>query len=456
MRRILICTSALVFVGCGDLSNRNIVARAGGNELTADWLAEAIAEGEVATQPTAVERWAWLWVQCSLYLQRLAEGDSLVDTTTVLEAMWPEVLEATVNNYYDRLLAERLVVTESTIDSAYNAGDHRLIDHILVAGGPPYPPDEDARRQRLARSLEARLRAGSPWEDEALQTDDPATRNSEGRLGVITVGETMPEFERTAFSLAPGEMSGVVQTEFGYHIIRRPALDDVRDEYREAITEVLVQRWKEAFLANLETQRELRVLEDGPAIMRYAADRPIRILALEPGDVIGTYEGGKLTDVTFVGWLQALPSWEHMTIEGAGDQELKQMARVAMQNEILYLEAKSVGTRLRDEQFAVIKRQLDNRLKWLRSAMRVDSVLARAAREDRIGVAREVLFEYTRRVITTHRDVQTVPPFLARKLRAEEDWEFSYPGLHRAIRRSVALSDARSSEGRGETEGSRE
>jgi hypothetical protein len=54
MRRILICTSALVFVGCGDLFNRNIVARAGGNELTADWLAEAIAEGEIATQPTAV------------------------------------------------------------------------------------------------------------------------------------------------------------------------------------------------------------------------------------------------------------------------------------------------------------------------------------------------------------------------------------------------------------------
>jgi hypothetical protein len=454
MRRILICTSALVFVGCGDLFNRNIVARAGGNELTADWLAEAIAEGEIATQPTAVERWAWLWVQYSLYLQRLAEGDSLVDTTTVLEAMWPEVLKATVNNYYDRLLAERLVVTEATIDSAYNAGDHRLIDHILVAGGPRYPPDEDARRQRLARSLEARLRAGSSWEDEAQHTDDPATRNSWGRLGIITVGETMPEFEQTAFSLAPGEMSGVVQTEFGYHIIRRPALDDVRDEYREAITGVLVQRWKEEFLASLEAERELQVLEDGPAIMRYAADRPIRILASEPGDVIGTYEGGKLTDVTFVGWLQALPSWEHMSIEGAGDEELKEMARIAMQNDILYLEAKSVGTRLRDEQFAEIKRQLNNRLKWLRSAMRVDSVLARAAREAREGVAREVLFEYTRRVITTHRDVQTVPPFLARKLRAEEDWEFSYPGLNRAIRRSVALSDERSSKNGGDTEGS--
>ncbi len=455
MRRVLICASAFVFVGCGNLFDRNVVARAGGNELTADWLSEVIAEGDISVQPTAVERWAWLWVQYSLYLERLALGDSLVDTSTVLEAMWPEVLIATVENYYDRLIAERLVVTDATIDSAFAAGDHRLIDHILVAGGSRYPPEEDARRHSRARALEARLKAGASWQAEAQATDDPATRNSNGRLGVIKVGETMPEFEQVAFSLEPGEMSDLVQTEFGYHIIRRPALEDVREEFAKEIREVLVQQWKDDYLANLEQERDLRVLDEGPEVMRYAADRPIRVLALEPGDVIGTYEGGQLTDVTFVGWLQALPTWEHMSIEGAGDEELKQMARIAMQNEILFLEAKSVGTRLRDDQFDSIKRQLSNRLRWLRSAMRVDSVLARAAPEDREQVARDVLFEYTRRVITTHRDVQTVPPFLARKLRAEEDWKFSYPGLNRAIRRSVALTNERA-EDTGAAEGSRE
>jgi len=132
------------------------------------------------------------------------------------------------------------------------------------------------------------------------------------------------------------------------------------------------------------------------------------------------------------------------------------MARVAMQNEILYLEAKSVGTKPQDKQFADIKGRLNNRPRYLRSAMRVDSVMARAPREDRERVARDVLFEYTRRVITTHREVQTVPPFLARKLRAKEHWKFSYPGLNRAIRRSVALSRERSSEDSGEAEGGQE
>ena len=58
----------------------------------------ALAEGENMLQPPAVERWAWLWVQYSLFLQRMAAGDSLVDTATVLEAMWPEVLIGTVDN----------------------------------------------------------------------------------------------------------------------------------------------------------------------------------------------------------------------------------------------------------------------------------------------------------------------------------------------------------------------
>ncbi|UCD25400.1 MAG: hypothetical protein JSW51_05650, partial [Gemmatimonadota bacterium] len=219
--------------------------------------------------------------------------------------------------------------------------------------------------------------------------------------------------------------------------------------FERLIRGVLVERWKADYLADVSERRSLQVLHEGPDIMRDAADRPIRVLALEPGRVIGTYQGGELTDTDFIGWLQALPSWEHMSIEGAGDEELKEKARLAMQNDILFLEAKSVGTRLSDEQFATIKEQLSRRLRTLRSAMRVDSVMARAAPEDRESVARQVLDEYVTRVLTTHRNVQVVPPFLARKLRAESDWKFSYPGLNRAIRRMVELSQER---GEGEAQ----
>ncbi len=449
MRRLLIAVSAVALVGCGDLLDRNVVARAGADELSVEWFATTLADGENMLQPAAVERWAWLWVQYSLFLQRLADGDSLVDTAAVLEAMWPEVLIGTVDNYYARLVAEQMTLGPEQIDSAYNAGDHRLIDHILIATGMRYSPAENEQRRGGAYAIQARLARGGAWEREVANSDDPSTQHVGGRLGLITIGEMVPEFEQVAFELEPGGISEVVQTRFGYEVIRRPTLEDTGGDFERLITDVLVERWKADYLADLSERRNLRVLDEGPDIMRDAADRPIRVLASEPGRVIGTYEGGELTDMNFIGWLQALPSWEHMSIEGAGDEELKEKARLAMQNDILFLEAKSVGTRLSDQQFESIKRQLGKRLKTLRSAMRVDSVMARAAPEDRDRVAKAVLDEYVTRVLTMHRNVQLVPPFLARKLRAESDWKFSYPGLNRAIKRMVELNQERAEEQSG-------
>jgi hypothetical protein len=449
MRRLLIAVSAVALVGCGDLLDRNVVARAGADELSVEWFATTLADGENMLQPAAVERWAWLWVQYSLFLQRLADGDSLVDTAAVLEAMWPEVLIGTVDNYYDRLVAEQMTLGPEQIDSAYNAGDHRLIDHILIATGVGFSPAENEQRRRRADAIQARLARGGAWEREIANSDDPSTQHAGGRLGLITIGERVPEFEQVAFELEPGEISEVVQTRFGYHVIRRPALEDTGGDFERFITDVLVERWKADYLADVSQRRKLRVLDEGPEIMRDAADRPIRVLALEPGRVIGTYKGGELTDLNFIGWLQALPSWEHMSIEGAGDEELKEKARLAMQNDILFLEAKSVGTRLNDQQFELIKGQLERRLKTLRSAMRVDSVMAGAAPENRDRVAKAVLDEYVTRVFTTYRNVQVVPPFLARKLRAESDWKFSYPALNRAIRRMVELNQQRAEEQSG-------
>jgi len=443
MRRLLIVVSTVALVGCGDLFDRNVVAKAGANELSVEWFAATLVDGENTLEPTAVERWAWLWVQYSLFLQRTADGDSLIDTATVLEAMWPEVLIGTVDNYYDRLVAEQMTVGPEQIDSAYSAGDRRLIDHILIAAGMGFSPAENEQRRRLAYAIQNRLARGGSWEREIGSSDDPSTRHVGGRLGLVTIGEMVPEFEQVAFELEPGEISEVVQTRFGHHVIRRPALEDTDGDFERLITEVLVEQWKEDYLADVSERRNLRVLDEGPDIMRDAADRPIRVLALEPGRVIGTYEGGELTDIDFIGWLQAMPSWEHVSIEGAGDEELAEKARLAMQNDILFREAKTVGTRLNDQQFEFIKGQLERRLRALRSAMRVDSVMARATPEDRDRVAKQVLDDYVTRVLTTHRNVQVVPPFLARKLRDESNWTFSYSGLNRAIRRMVELKQER-------------
>jgi foldase protein PrsA len=73
----------------------------------------------------------------------------------------------------------------------------------------------------LAQQLLDRIKKGENFSDLAGQySDDPGSKSKGGDLGYFGVGAMVPEFERSAFTLKPGEVSGVVKTPFGYHIIK--------------------------------------------------------------------------------------------------------------------------------------------------------------------------------------------------------------------------------------------
>lgn len=87
---------------------------------------------------------------------------------------------------------------------------------------PKINPIEDTRARKLARNLMLQIVEDSV-EFETLAkkySDDRASAKLGGNLGVQPRGTLVPEFEATAYQLKPGEVSEVVKTEFGYHIIQ--------------------------------------------------------------------------------------------------------------------------------------------------------------------------------------------------------------------------------------------
>ena len=104
----------------------------------------------------------------------------------------------------------------------------------------------DAKAKARADSLLAAIRKGADFVDLAKRfSQEPGAANSGGDLGWFGRGRMVPEFEKAAFALTkPGEVSGVVKTMFGYHIIKleerkaagtKPFAPDVRNDIRIAL-----------------------------------------------------------------------------------------------------------------------------------------------------------------------------------------------------------------------------
>jgi parvulin-like peptidyl-prolyl isomerase len=109
-----------------------------------------------------------------------------------------------------------------------------------------------------AQAVLARLEAGEDFASLAKElSTDEATKEDGGDLGWFPRGVMVPEFEEAAFALQPGEVSDIVQTSLGYHII----LVEERDPDRELEPYALEQRRASALSDWLEEQRQSEAIE---------------------------------------------------------------------------------------------------------------------------------------------------------------------------------------------------
>jgi peptidyl-prolyl cis-trans isomerase D len=131
---------------------------------------------------------------------------------------------------------------QDNIDS-YRTPERVKVRHILIKTQGK-PKQDVPKLKAKADDILNQLHHGADFADLAKKnSEDPGSAEKGGELGWIVKGQTVPNFEKTAFGLKPGETSGVVETEYGYHIIQ---LEDKQAAHQQTFDDVKPQLLAEA------------------------------------------------------------------------------------------------------------------------------------------------------------------------------------------------------------------
>jgi peptidyl-prolyl cis-trans isomerase SurA len=150
----------------------------------------------------------------------------------------------------------------------YGVRDRVKVRHILIvpAGGDP---DDVARARAKAEEVRALAARGKNFADLAREYSQGPGADKGGELGTFGRGEMERPLDEAAFALKPGQVSPVVETPAGFHILRvdehiaaghRP-LDEVRDEIRESLyNQALEDRFQNWLSRDLRERHHVEVL----------------------------------------------------------------------------------------------------------------------------------------------------------------------------------------------------
>lgn len=104
--------------------------------------------------------------------------------------------------------------------SRYMAQEQVRARHILIKVPPDMGEADEAKLRDRANKARARARKGESFAKLAQELSEDTSRSNGGDLGFFKRGQMVGPFEESAFALKVGEISGLVRTPFGYHIIK--------------------------------------------------------------------------------------------------------------------------------------------------------------------------------------------------------------------------------------------
>ena len=140
--------------------------------------------------------------------------------------------------------------------------------HILVKVPQEVNPTDDAKLKGKADDAVKRAKKGEDFATLAKELSDDGSKESGGDLGFFPRGRMVPAFEEAAFALQPGQISEVVRTQFGYHVIkveerkagRALPFDEAKEQVQDDLTKEKTYERYQHYMAGLRGKAKVEVL----------------------------------------------------------------------------------------------------------------------------------------------------------------------------------------------------
>lgn len=421
----------------------DVVAKAGSQELTVTRLADMLGGASVPLNKQNARALANYWVDLQLIGKAAAEHDTLTDPKVLDEATWSLTSNMRAKKWYDQVSKTFPQAGGQDLEARYNQGDVLAARHILLVT-PPSGLSTGAQEDiaKKAAALRAQATPANFAAMAAKNSQDPGSAKQGGALGVFPKGAMVPEFERALVALKPGQISPVVKTQFGYHIIYRQPYAEVKDAVAKEAGNIGTQVAESTYFAKLEQNGKIKVKDDVvKSVKAAAADLDAH---RDDKTVVATSTAGDFTVARLVKYINAFPPQANIAaqLQSAPDTLLPRFVRSIVGKDLFLRQADSAKVALDTSEtnelrrsFAALVLNIWNGLGVTPQAL-ADSAKSAPAQQQLASTRVE---NYLDRALKQQAQFIQVPKPLEEALRTKYESKINDAGIDRAIERAAKV-----------------
>jgi hypothetical protein len=392
--RVLLCALApFTLAACADEgTDAETVARVEGHRLTVEEVVELTVDNEnLPVSADVVEAIAGLWIDYTL-LARVAATDSTLEAIDFTPLVRARLDQEALGALGDSAIQADTVVTEADARAWHETSGEGVrfrASHIMLQ----YPPQatqaqRDSVRERLA-GIRDDILAGASFEATAREvSQDPGSAPQGGDLGYFSPGDLVRPFEEAVEALEPGEMSDIVATPMGLHVIRledreRPDFAEVSSEVVARLRMERLQQAESLYVSGVEERAGALTVVDGAVeVARDLARNPsVSLSGRAARRPLVEWGSGSLEAARYLQLLRLEPPVFHEQVAGGSVEALEDFLEALARRELILAEAEQMGLTASPERVDSLASEAASQIR--EAARRLDLIpLDRAPGED--------------------------------------------------------------------------